>query len=781
MPAIRCRSQRLSRRSAPALLCNLTQMSATPAALRHSLLVLGLLLVTACSTAPSPSAQAPVQPAVPGSAEGNAEISAAQALIAESSSYAGDDRAAWLIDQIDELIEARDFIASETVIAWLRERRLPDSQTARLALYESRLELLQDRPKAALQALEDAGRQRGLGAFDQTEQSLRQQAVIQYIHAATRSDQLLKGFYVRTVYEGLFTDEAYEANRRAIWTTVTSLDTAVLEKIVNAEAVADLPGVGEAQFLVETPATQLAELKGWADLTLRLRSRGTLAEYREFWQDWKRDWPRHSAAQQPPAAVQQLSRPDTRYPGKVAILLPGSGPLKPAADTLKAGFLAAYFQRFGRDERLTSTLGKIHPSQQNSIWSTADAAPELVFFNTASIDNYTDLFMALQDNGFEQVVGPLDKNAVAEMASLPQLAPPALAMNYLEDEEMQTPPGLFQFGLSMDDEIEQVLSRLGDPAYADQLARANMRQALKEEAAANAAMVTAQALDGGDAAAALDTEVALDEQDLDVAGESSQPPSQSGDAIARADGGVDPGSPMPSLPRRHKIAVIYEYAPWATKLVEHAREQAKRYDIEIAHDIIIDRPADLSSQIADMLLIRESNSRRARLQSVVGKLEFEPRRRKDLDGVMVIATPYWLRQIKPLMAFHYARTLPVVAVSMAFDGKQDDLRNSDLNGLLFTALPWVVDPEIQGSELKQLSTSLVSNPAYSNLFAMGADSFSLIDKLELLTVFSSAYVEGYTGDLSLLANGRVRRALPWGLFEKGHAQLMPKTATGHLE
>src|SRR5690606_29516571 len=168
-------------------------------------------------------------------------------------------------------------------------------------------------------------------------------------------------------------------------------------------------------------------------------------------------------------------------------------------------------------------------------------------------------------------------------------------------------------------------------------------------------------------------------------------------------------------------------------------------------------------------------------QSVVGKVEFEPRRRKDLDGVMVVATPYWLRQIKPLMAFHYARTLPVVAVSMAFDGIQEERKNADMNGLLFTALPWVVDPEIQETELKQLSATLVDNPAYSKLFAMGADTFGLIDKLELLTIFPSAYVEGYTGDLSLQQDGRVKRTLPWGLFNRGQAQLLPKSSTGHLE
>ncbi|GAA3945078.1 hypothetical protein GCM10022278_00350 [Allohahella marinimesophila] len=637
-------------------------------------------------------------------------------------------------------------------------------------------------------ALEQADQQRGLAAFDQIDPALRQQAVIQYIHAATRSDQLLKGFYARTVYEGLFSEEAYAANRRAIWTTVSSLDTGMLEQIVEAENIASLPGIGEAGFLAETPASQFGELKGWADLTLRLRSRGTLEEYREYWRNWRQDWPGHSAAKQPPEAVQQLSRPDTRYPRKVAVLLPGSGPFKPAADTLKAGFLAAYFQRFGRDERLTSTLGRIHPSQQNSIWSTADVAPELVFFDTAGIENFTDLFMELQVNGFEQVVGPLDKDAVARMASLPQLSPPVLAMNYLDNETAQPPPGLFQFGLSMNDEIEQALSHLGDPAYADQLDRANMRRTLQEEAAANTAMITAQALDEDSTAEALGAEVEPGDLQDEVDAEDSTV--TEADDIGRSDervddsvdkASMDEASPMPSIPRRHKIAIIQEDAPWARKLAEHAREQAKRYDIEIAHEIIIDRPADLSPQIADMLLIRESNNRRARLQSVVGKLEFEPRRRKDLDGIMVIATPYWLRQIKPLMAFHYARTLPVVAVSMAFDGKQDERKNTDMNGLLFTALPWVVDPEVQASELKQQSAEMVSNPAYSNLFAMGADTFALIDKLELLTIFSSAYVEGYTGELSLMKDGRVRRTFPWGQFVRGQAQLLPKSTTGHLE
>ncbi|HEY7884272.1 MAG TPA: penicillin-binding protein activator, partial [Cellvibrionaceae bacterium] len=150
--------------------------------------------------------------------------------------------------------------------------------------------------------------------------------------------------------------------------------------------------------------------------------------------------------------------------------------------------------------------------------------------------------------------------------------------------------------------------------------------------------------------------------------------------------------------------------------------------------------------------------------------EFEPRRRQDVDMIFLIATPAEARQIKPTLAFHYAGDVPVYATSQIYTG-QISTTDSDLNGIRFNTLPWQFDhtrPE------KQLLSQHSQVPiAFIPLQAMGVDAYHLYPRLPQLHRLGRARLFGATGNLSLNAQGQVKRELIWARFTGNNVELLP--------
>ena len=72
--------------------------------------------------------------------------------------------------------------------------------------------------------------------------------------------------------------------------------------------------------------------------------------------------------------------------------------------------------------------------------------------------------------------------------------------------------------------------------------------------------------------------------------------------------------------------------------------------------------SDFGQPIQAMLDIDQSKQRRKRIQQLIGeKVEFEPRRREDIDFIFVAANAEKARQIRPQLQFHHAINLPMRA------------------------------------------------------------------------------------------------------------------------
>lgn len=183
-----------------------------------------------------------------------------------------------------------------------------------------------------------------------------------------------------------------------------------------------------------------------------------------------------------------------------------------------------------------------------------------------------------------------------------------------------------------------------------------------------------------------------------------------------------------------------------------------------------------SRMVQQALLIDQSQARRQDIQRLLGSvLEFEPRRRQDVDMIFLMTDPEQGRQIRPTLSFHYAGDIPIYATSHIYTGEPDPQSNRDLNGVRFNTMPWLLDGDYPE---KQLLTEHARAPAaFSRLHALGVDAFRLYPRLAQLEQIEQARLYGTTGTLRVRPGGRLERELDWAHFQGGNVRPL-RAATG---
>ena len=179
---------------------------------------------------------------------------------------------------------------------------------------------------------------------------------------------------------------------------------------------------------------------------------------------------------------------------------------------------------------------------------------------------------------------------------------------------------------------------------------------------------------------------------------------------------------------------------------------------------------DYVDVIKRVMTIDSSEARRDRLLDLLPRntLEFTPRRRRDLDFIFLIANPRQGRQLKPTLAFYFAGDIPVYSMPSIYDGQENESENRDLDGIIFTVAPWVLD---SSNPLKsEMSASLRQvQGALQRFRAMGIDCFRLYPRLGQLAAHQIESFQGATGVLTLSPNQQIHRTLEVARFVNGIA------------
>jgi len=233
---------------------------------------------------------------------------------------------------------------------------------------------------------------------------------------------------------------------------------------------------------------------------------------------------------------------------------------------------------------------------------------------------------------------------------------------------------------------------------------------------------------------------------------------------------------MRSLANGHKrIVILHQDQPWATKAAEHFYDSWVEMGGEIASQVSFSGAGDHSKIITQALQIDHSHERikilKKHLRGSGNIVKSEPRRRQDVDAIVLFSLPTDGRQIIPTLAFHYAANLPVYASHHIYQGPTNTSRDRDLERVMFTELPWLIEqPTIQ----QKISQQWPDRERYTRLFAIGVDAFRLFPRLEQLQAFTNSRVHGVTGLLQMNNQGRIFTQSSWGQFKGGKVVIDPR-------
>jgi outer membrane PBP1 activator LpoA protein len=183
---------------------------------------------------------------------------------------------------------------------------------------------------------------------------------------------------------------------------------------------------------------------------------------------------------------------------------------------------------------------------------------------------------------------------------------------------------------------------------------------------------------------------------------------------------------------------------------------------------------NLSAPITELLNITRSEQRHRRLQANLGlPVEFEPRRRQDVDMIFLQADPGPGRLLAPQLRFHNAGDIPTYATSDIHDTARLE-PESDLNGIQFPDLPLLLTPDTTSAALvDELQTFWPQRARqWIRYYSFGFDAYQLAQRIYQFPA-GSWQLEGATGLLESDIDRRIHRRLPFAQFNGGRAQALP--------
>jgi outer membrane PBP1 activator LpoA protein len=183
---------------------------------------------------------------------------------------------------------------------------------------------------------------------------------------------------------------------------------------------------------------------------------------------------------------------------------------------------------------------------------------------------------------------------------------------------------------------------------------------------------------------------------------------------------------------------------------------------------------DYAKSIRALFNVDDSRQRYQNLRRVLGKkLEFDARRRQDVEFVFIAGFPEQARQIRPQLKFYDAGKLPVYATSHVYSGHIDTALDRDMDGITFGDMPWT----LTGSHTEPLHSAIselwpARSEKYARLHAFGLDAYRIITHLQRLQQYPFERFSGQTGSLRMDEQQHLRRQLTWAKFRYGKPRLV---------
>lgn len=569
---------------------------------------------------------------------------AAQVYERLASGAQGQQRATWLVSAAEDWWQVHNNQKAWALLAQVKPENLYPALAARIELLKAGMDLAAQKPDGALKHLE----------FDLVPlpDALKARALLLRAQVRSALDDTVGAVADLSARESFLQNDpqAISKNHQLVWLTMSQTRT--------------------PPDLSRLPAGLSSMARGWLEL-------GDIA--RNTWQQpaaylqrllaWQNRYPAHPANQDIVAELIAKQRELVAYPPRIAVILPLTGAYQSAADAVRDGLLAAYYQ----------------------FANSSDSPPAITLYDTGGTPQSAQIaYQQAVRNGVDMVIGPLTKSAVAALADSGSLPVPVLALNNL-DTGRNAPSNMYQFGLPPEDEAAQAADR----AVADGFNRA-------------VALVSADDW-GNRILGAFSARF----QNLggDLLGTQTYPPGSS----------------------------------------------------------------DFSISITRLLNLDQSQYRDEQLAALLGtNLQFEPRRRQDIQFIFLASRSKDAKLIRPQLKFYHAIDVPVYATSQVY--QPGDQSNDDLDGISFDDMPWLLENNGAVAQVRNHLAQLWKSNFDSNsrLYALGFDAWRLLPLLYNSRQISTP-VQGMTGLLSMDSAGRIHRQLDWASFNNGNPKLLQQT------
>lgn len=202
---------------------------------------------------------------------------------------------------------------------------------------------------------------------------------------------------------------------------------------------------------------------------------------------------------------------------------------------------------------------------------------------------------------------------------------------------------------------------------------------------------------------------------------------------------------------RRRALILAPQSEWGQRLVDTFKQFWTSHNGQVIDIRLFKSTQELESKIRSLLQVKGTA------------------RRTDADMIFIAASNTLARQIKPLLNFYYAETLPVYATSSIYSGTPMPGKDQDLNGIHFCDMPWILQQSADIQETHSTLQKLWPNSVNQSprFFALGMDAYQLATELDNSQGFSARNNTGFTGKLQVNNYQRIQRGLVCARFEQG--------------
>ena len=219
--------------------------------------------------------------------------------------------------------------------------------------------------------------------------------------------------------------------------------------------------------------------------------------------------------------------------------------------------------------------------------------------------------------------------------------------------------------------------------------------------------------------------------------------------------------------QRVNALVIYPDSEWGNRNFEVFRNDWETRGGNVVDSEAFSDQRDYSDLVKSLFNVDASEQRALDLRRIIGtRFEFTPRRRQDIDFVLLLANPVQARGINPALERFYADDVPVYGTSHIHEYGEAWINAIDLNRIRFCDIPWKLTEGDPTQEIVQANWAQ-SRGQLAPFFALGVDAHRLYPRLQQLKELRDERIFGATGILQVNAFNVIERKLMWAQFKDG--------------